>query len=134
MLTRMQDGMYHLEDPYAHIPLEFPSGVSCRIYASLFGPCLMISFPVGANARTVHGKLLRGHRGNPDTPTNDAGEGNRDPGFGKQRNYRVCCLKRGLRAEAMLIVFFYECSKTFKHIDFFGAPKSIQSYVGSLCC
>ncbi|KAI9018444.1 DNA polymerase alpha/epsilon subunit B-domain-containing protein [Hyaloraphidium curvatum] len=28
MLTRMQDGRYHLEDPYAHIPLEFPRGLA----------------------------------------------------------------------------------------------------------
>jgi len=29
MLTKMQDGKYHLEDPDAHIELEFPENVYC---------------------------------------------------------------------------------------------------------
>jgi len=32
MLTKMQDGKYHLEDPDAHIELEFPDNVYIYIY------------------------------------------------------------------------------------------------------
>lgn len=63
MLTRLQDGLYHLEDPHAEIGLEFQTGVGGDLIPHYRTPFLIgwqtldVGFPnSGSLYRKLHGR------------------------------------------------------------------------------
>ena len=105
----MQDGMYHLEDPWAHIPLEFPSGL-----AQTPGLFTENCFVVAEGTLTPRQTLKLQAIGMPASEARSVTE------------WVVLCRPCSTGSTLTLASLVY--SKSFKLVDFFGAPPSIHTH------